>query len=62
MTDQALMRGDGWVRCAICGAFHTDPEYPLLAIDTAGQRWDVCKGLCAEEAGIEERRERPTPA
>lgn len=28
-----------------------------LAVDKTGQRWDVCKGLCAKQAGIEEKEE-----
>ena len=47
MTDPALMRGDGWVRCSFCGQLHVDP-YPDLYVDEAGDRWDVCRS-CAEE-------------
>lgn len=49
-----MTRGDGWVQCCICGGFHTAP-YASLAIDLNGDRWDVCTGQCAEDAGIEER-------
>lgn len=49
-----MTRGDGWVQCCICGGFHTEP-YASLAIDLNGDRWDVCSGQCAEDAGIEER-------
>ena len=48
------MRGDGFVQCCICGGFHLDP-YPNLAVDLNGDRWDVCKGQCAEDAGIIEQ-------
>jgi hypothetical protein len=51
MTDPALMRGDGWVRCCICGELHVAP-YERLAVDADGLRWDVCAGQCAIEAGI----------
>jgi hypothetical protein len=51
LTDPALMRGDGWVRCCICGELHTEP-FERLAVDDEGQRWDVCAGECAVEAGI----------
>lgn len=54
--DSSLMRGDGWVCCAICAAYHTDP-YPRLAVDIEGNRWDVCSGACAEEAGIREHHD-----
>jgi hypothetical protein len=53
MTDHRLMRGEGWVRCCICGELHTEP-YLTLAKDVDGHRWDVCEGDCAREAGIEE--------
>ena len=44
------MRGDGWVRCCICGELHT-PPYESLAIQQ-GDKYDVCTGLCAAEAGL----------
>lgn len=47
MTDPALMRGDGWVRCAMCGALHVAP-FPGLYVDAQGVRWDVC-AKCAED-------------
>ena len=47
------MRGDGWVQCCICFAFHL-PPYEHLAVDLEGAKWDVCTGLCAEDAGIRE--------
>lgn len=47
------MRGPDWVRCAICGELHTEPLMTLVK-DTDGNRWDVCSGDCAIEAGIEE--------
>ena len=49
--DPGLMRGDGWVRCQICGELHEAP-YPRLAVDSDGEKWDVCAGRCAQEAGI----------
>jgi hypothetical protein len=52
VTDSALMRGDGWVRCCICGELHERP-YPNLARDAAGDLWDACSGDCARDAGIE---------
>lgn len=64
-THTDLMRGDDWVRCCICFDLHVavvvnTPEggstlsFPSLAIDDAGIVWDVCKGFCAESAGIVE--------
>lgn len=47
MTDPALMRGDGWVRCVMCGAIHHAP-FPDLYVDENGDRWDVCRS-CAED-------------
>lgn len=35
--------------CCICFA-PLNPE--LCAEDSTGQKWDACKGKCAEEAGI----------
>jgi len=52
VTDPDLMRGDGWVRCCICGELHVRP-FDGLARDSSG-KWDVCSGQCAREAGIEE--------
>lgn len=46
--DAALMRGDGWVRCCLCGELHERP-YPGLYVDPEGQRWDMCIG-CAPSA------------
>jgi hypothetical protein len=39
--------------CEICFAGLTEDE---CAEDVYGQKWDLCKGLCAQEAGIEERQ------
>ena len=50
MVDPKLMRGAGWVRCAICGTAHSAP-YPDLFEDEDGNLWDLCKGDCAKEAG-----------
>jgi hypothetical protein len=55
MTDPDLMRGDGWMRCCICGQLHVRP-FDGLARDMSGY-WDVCSGQCAVEAGIEELAE-----
>lgn len=52
MTDPSVMRGEGWVRCCICGELHEDP-YPNLARDENGLI-DVCRGECAREAGVKE--------
>jgi hypothetical protein len=42
--------------CEIC--FHgLTPEE--CAVDTDGQKWDVCKGECARQAGIKEKAEKP---
>ena len=49
--DPSLMRGDGWVRCCICGELHWHP-YPDLHRDDNGELWDVCAGQCAREAGL----------
>lgn len=51
MVDTSLMRGEGWVRCCICGELHTAP-YPDLHRDSVGQIFDLCKGKCAFEAGM----------
>lgn len=51
MTDPALMRGEGWVRCAICGELHVEP-FALLARDSEGLKWDVCIGQCAIDASV----------
>ncbi len=37
--------------CCICFNSLT-PE--TCAVDTEGQKWDTCRGKCAEDAGIEE--------
>ena len=50
MTDFRLMRGEGWVRCCICGALHEDP-YPNLFVDDDDERWDFCRGDCAVACG-----------
>lgn len=47
-----LMRPDpDHVRCCICFDLRTLDE---LAVDSEGTKWDVCKGECAEQAGIKE--------
>lgn len=51
MTDPALMRGDGWVRCCICGKLHIHP-FEYLARDEEGFLVDVCDGQCAIDAGL----------
>lgn len=40
--------------CSICFSTLT-PE--TCVIDTDGVRWDVCRGRCAQEAGIEEKKD-----
>ncbi len=55
MVDPDLMRGDGWIRCCICGRLHLAP-YDELARDESG-KWDVCAGECARAAGIIEVRD-----
>lgn len=42
--------------CEICFRGLT-PE--LCAEDQAGQKWDICKGLCAIEAGIDQKPSTP---
>lgn len=37
--------------CCICFSGLT-PEQ--CAVDAEGQKWDVCKGICSIDAGIEE--------
>lgn len=49
--DPMLMRGDGWIRCCICGELHVRP-FAGLALDRDGVRWDVCRGECAVAAGV----------
>lgn len=39
--------------CAICFASLTRET---CVVDVDGQKWDVCPGECAHQAGIEERR------
>jgi hypothetical protein len=51
MTDPSLMRGNNWVRCCMCGELHTEP-FDNLAKDKNGVYWDICKGQCALESGI----------
>lgn len=42
--------------CCIC--FHgLTPE--TCVVDTDGVKWDVCKGVCAEQAGISEAPGQP---
>jgi len=53
MVDAALMRGDDWIRCCICGRLHTEP-YEGLATDKHGDTWDVCAGECAQLSGLDE--------
>lgn len=52
VVDSSLMRGEGWVRCCICGELHESP-YDRLAVDSDGWKWDVCEGDCAREAGVQ---------
>lgn len=40
--------------CCICYAPLT-PQ--TCAVDASGTRWDICPGPCAEQAGIEERKD-----
>ena len=58
MTDFRLMRGEGWVRCCICGELH-EPPWPNLATDEDGDLTDVCAGECASEAGIPSTPDNP---
>lgn len=55
MTDFRLMRGEGWVRCCICGTLHEAP-FDDLAVDGDGDKWDVCAGECARDSGIIDAR------
>ena len=56
MVDAQLMRGDGWIRCCICGQLHSEP-YEGLATDRNGDVWDVCAGECAQLSGLDEYSE-----
>jgi hypothetical protein len=38
----------GWQRCCICFEARQVEE---LFVDADGQTWDLCPGVCAEEAG-----------
>jgi hypothetical protein len=40
--------------CCICFKELTPDE---CVVDISGQKWDVCRGACAIEAGIDERRQ-----
>ncbi len=40
-------------RCEIC---FERLELEDCAVDTEGQKWDVCAGECARQAGIEEKK------
>lgn len=40
--------------CQICFEYRHKHE---LAVDTLGDTWDVCKGQCARDAGIEEAKD-----
>lgn len=42
--------------CCICYKPLTPDE---CVVNTAGEKWDVCKGRCAVEAGIEEASDDP---
>ena len=59
MVDASLMRGDGWVRCCICGTLHERP-YPDLFRDASGHLWDTCREPCASQSGLTEMMERTT--
>lgn len=41
VTDPSLMRGEGWIRCCLCGKLHERP-YPGLWVDEDGITWDIC--------------------
>ena len=41
------------IYCCICFSTLTPDQ---CAVDASGQKWDVCQGGCAEEAGIDVRR------
>lgn len=56
MTDFRLMRGEGWVRCCICGHLHTDP-YPDLYVDPLGEMWDECRTCHQHSASYQARND-----
>lgn len=45
--------------CEICFSGLTPED---CAEDANGQKWDICKGQCAKDAGIEEIRKGPGAA
>lgn len=47
-------------RCLYCCICFTSLEPDTCVVDTDGQKWDVCKGQCAIEAGIQERKDECT--
>lgn len=47
----SLMIGKDWVLCCICFWEHSKP-YPDLFVDHNGDRWDMCRGQCAVDAGL----------
>lgn len=44
--------------CAICFAGLTPAT---CAVDTDGQRWDLCRGDCARQAGVTEQAAGAAP-
>lgn len=43
----------GWYGLICCICFKTlTPE--TCAVDAEGQLWDTCRGICAEQTGLEE--------
>lgn len=40
--------------CCIC---FTSLTAETCAVDEHGDKWDVCKGQCAEESGLKQRRD-----
>lgn len=46
-----MSSGDFGLMCCICFEGLT---LARCVVDEEGQRWDVCKGRCAKEAGIHE--------
>jgi hypothetical protein len=42
-------------RCLYCCICYRSLEPAECVVDSDGQKWDVCKGACAQEAGIDEQ-------
>lgn len=52
-----LVHGKRWSdhdggRCLYCSICFKPLAPDECAVDSAGQKWDLCKGQCAREAGV----------